>query len=53
MNDAMQSFLYGLASIAFVAAITALCSGVKAAVKKFLKGGRNHDDQQTAHRHGG
>lgn len=52
MNDAMQSFFYGLASIVFAAAIIALCSGVKAAVKKYLKGGRNHDDKQTAHRHG-
>lgn len=51
MNNAMQSFLYGLASIVFAAAIIALCSGVKAAMKKILKGGRNHDDQQTAHRH--
>ena len=52
MNDAMQSFYYGLASIVFVAAIVALCSGVKTAMKKILKGGKNHDDQQTAHRHG-
>ena len=52
MSDAMQSFFYGLASIVFAAAIAILCSGVKAAMKKYLKGGRNHDDQQTAHRHG-
>lgn len=52
MNDAMQSLLYGLASIAFAAAIIALCSGVKIWMKKILKGGQNHDDQQTAHRHG-
>ena len=52
MNDAMQSFLYGLAAIVFSVTIIALCSGVKAAMKKLLKGGRNHDDQQTAHRHG-
>ena len=31
--------------IAFAAAIAALCSGVKAAMKKLLKGGQNHDDQ--------
>ena len=49
---AMQSFFYGLAAIVFVAAIIALCSGVKAAMKKLLKGGQNHDDQQKAHRHG-
>ena len=36
----------------FAAAIAALCSGVKAAMKKLLKGGQKHDDQQTAHRHG-
>ena len=53
MSNAMQSFFYGLSSIVFAAAIIALCSGVKAAMKKLLKGGRNHDDQQTAHRHGG
>ena len=29
MSNTMQSFLYGLASIAFAAAIIALCSGVK------------------------
>lgn len=52
MNNAMQSFFYGLSSMLSVAAVIALCSGVKAAVKKLLKGGRNHDDQQTAHRHG-
>ena len=52
MNDAMQSFFYGLASIVFAAAIAALCSGVKTVMKKYLKGGQNHDDQQTAHRHG-
>ena len=53
MSNAMQSFFYGLASIVFAAAIAILCSGVKAAMKKLLKGGQNHDDQQTAHRHGG
>lgn len=52
MNNAMQSFFYGLAAIAFAAAVIALCSGIKAAMKKILKGGRNHDDQQTAHRYG-
>ena len=36
----------------FAAAIAALCSGVKAAMKKLLKGGQKHDDQQTAHRRG-
>ena len=36
MNNAMQSFLYGLAAIVFAAAIIALCSGVKAAMKKIL-----------------
>lgn len=45
MSNAMQSFFYGLSSIVFAAAIAALCSGVKAAMKKLLKGGRNHDDQ--------
>ncbi len=34
MSNAMQSFFYGLASIVFVIAIAALCSGVKAAMKK-------------------
>lgn len=52
MNNAMQSFLYGVLSILFAAAVAALCSGVKIWMKKILKGGQNHDDQQTAHRHG-
>lgn len=52
MSNAMQSFFYGLAAIVFAAAVIALRSGVKAAVKKFLKGGQKHDDQQTAHRRG-
>lgn len=52
MNDAVQSFLYGLVPIVFAAAIVTLCSGVKAAMKKILKGGQNHDDQQTADRDG-
>lgn len=52
MSDAMQSFFCGLASIVFASAIEILCSGVKAAMKKLLKGGQNHDDQQKAHRHG-
>lgn len=52
MSNAMQSFFYGLSSIVFAAAIAALCSGVKAAMKKLLKGGQNHDDQQKAYRHG-
>ena len=52
MNNAMQSFLYGVLSILFAAAVAALCSGIRAAMKKILKGGQNHDDKQTAHRHG-
>lgn len=52
MSNAMQSFFYGLAAIVFAVAIIALCSGVKAAIKKLLKGEQNHDDQQTAHRYG-
>lgn len=40
MNDAMQSLGYGFLSFLFAAAIAALCSGVKAALRKFLKGGR-------------
>ena len=36
MSNAMQSFFYGLSSIVFAAAIIALCSGVKAAMKKLL-----------------
>ena len=52
MNDAIQSFFYGLAAIVFAAAIVMLCSGVKAEMKKYLKGGQNHDDQQTADRDG-
>ena len=51
MNNAMQSFLYGVLYILFAAAVAALCSGIRAAMKKILKGGRNHDDKQTAHRH--
>ena len=39
-------------SILFAAAVAALCSGVKIWMKKILKGGQNHDDKQTAHRHG-
>ena len=46
MSNAMQSFFYGLAAIVFVAAITVLCSGVKTAMKKLLKGGQKHDYQQ-------
>lgn len=37
MNNAMQSFFCGLASIIFVAAITALCSGIRAAMKKLKR----------------
>ena len=44
MNNAMQSFFYGLASMVLVAAIVALCSGVKAAMRKIIKGGQSHDD---------
>lgn len=44
MNNAMQSFFYGLTSIVFVAAIAAVCSGVRAAMRKIIKGGKNHDD---------
>ena len=43
MSNAMQSFFYGLAAIVFAVAIIALCSGVKAAIKKLLKGEQNHD----------
>ena len=33
MNNAMQSFLYGVLSILFAAAVAALCSGIRAAMK--------------------
>ena len=39
MNNAMQSFLYGLAAIVFAAAIIALCSGIKAILRKIMKNG--------------
>lgn len=52
MNDAMQSLGYGLLAVLFSAAILALCAVIKKAAKNFLKGGQNHDDKQTAHRHG-
>ena len=52
MNDAVQSMGYGLLASLFTVAILVLCAGIKKAAKNLLKGGRNHDDQQTAHRHG-
>lgn len=39
MTDAIQSLGYGLLSFLFVAVVAALCSGVKAALRKILKGG--------------
>lgn len=39
VNNAVQSLGYGLLSFLFAAVIAALCSGVKAALRKILKGG--------------
>ena len=39
MNNAMQSFLYGVLSILFAAAVAVLCSGIKAILRKIMKNG--------------
>lgn len=44
MHDAVLSMGYGLASFLFAAGIAAVFFGVKAAMKRILKGGHNHDD---------
>lgn len=41
INDAVQSFLYGLLAIGIVAVIAGICRGVKS----FLKRGKNYDDK--------
>lgn len=45
INDAVQSFLYGLFAIGIVAVIAGICRGVKSFCYKLLKRGKNYDDK--------
>ena len=45
LAGAMQSFEYGIAAFLLTGGVMALCSGVKAIAKRFLKRRDNHDDQ--------
>lgn len=45
MNDAIQSFMYGLIGFGFIATVVGICVGIKALIRKFLKGKQKYEEQ--------